>query len=111
MMGTRVEVRQQAPAVCWESIVMLAICLVDAISTMLLVGAHKIVEANPIMARCLQQGPMVFFTAKMSIVILLIATAEYYRRSNPTFVSRVLKFGIGAYLLIYVSAVLAVNCF
>lgn len=110
MIGTRVEARQPVPAISWESIVLFLICLGDAMSTAILASSHKIVEANPLMARCLQHGTFTFLAVKMSTVVVLLLMAEYHRRSNPEFVKGALRIGIAAYTALYVSLVFAVNC-
>lgn len=93
----------------WESLVIFAICLADTLSTLMLYMSHRIVEANPLMARCLQSGTTNFCMVKMFSVLFLIGIAEWHRQRNPDFVQKALRSGIVGYTIIYVCSVIAVN--
>lgn len=93
----------------WESIVIALICSLDLLSTLWLLGIGWATEANPLMARLLDHSVWLFCGVKMGTVFLLIAVAEWYRKYNPAFVRRMMRFSITAYLALYVALVLRIN--
>ena len=92
-----------------ESLALVAICVVDTFLTVVLVGSGLASEANPLMARCLDQGFFFFCVVKLAAVALAVVAAESYRRRNPLFVRRALQMTITAYIGIYLTLFLAVN--
>jgi hypothetical protein len=92
-----------------ESLVLISICLADAVLTIILVSLGLAVEANPLMARCLQYGVAAFFLAKMATTMPVVALAEWYRKQNPEFVKKTLQMGIAIYIGLYIVAVFIVN--
>ena len=92
-----------------ESFVLFAICFVDTLLTVVLVSAGLAQEANPLMARCLDQGYTFFCAVKLVGVALTIALAEAYRRRRPEFVKRLMRTAITLYVGAYVVVFVAVN--
>lgn len=88
---------------------LIAICLADTLSTMILVALGLAVEANPIMAHCLSYGFGAFCFVKMSTAFVAVLSAELYRRHNPSFVRFAMRTCIVAYLALYVAGVITVN--
>lgn len=94
-----------------ESIWLTAVCLVDAVLTIILVALGIAQEANPLMNYWMQRSLALFFIVKMATVLLAIIAAEYYKRYNPVFVKRVLTLAVFAYIGIYVIGITMVNLF
>jgi len=92
-----------------ESLVLIAICILDTAITAVLVATGRAEEANPLMAQCLRQGIAHFCLVKALTVLPLIVVAESYRRQNPVFVKKVIRIGIGVYLGLYFGLLAVVN--
>lgn len=92
-----------------ESLILLAICLVDALLSIVLLATGLAEEANPLMAACLDHGFAVFYLVKMASVVPAVVVAELYRRRNPVFIRRLLRGAIVAYITLYFSLLFAVN--
>jgi membrane-bound metal-dependent hydrolase YbcI (DUF457 family) len=89
--------------------VLLAICLVDLVTTVIAVGLWGVEEANPFMAFFLDKGLAVFCAAKLTSFIPAVLVLEWYRRRNPRFVSTILKGAVAAYATLYIVLFWAVN--
>lgn len=96
-------------AISRESVFLFAVCMADMVLTVMLVAMGLAREANPLMAKCLEHGYVVFCLVKISTALLAIGAAERYRRHNPLFVKRVLQAATIAYLGLYFSLLLAIN--
>jgi hypothetical protein len=105
----RSEVDSMKLSISRESLALVAICVVDTFLTVALVGSGLATEANPLMARCLDQGFFFFCVVKLAAVVLAVVAAESYRRRNPLFVRRALQTTITAYIGIYLTLFLAIN--
>ncbi len=92
-----------------ESLVILAICTLDLLSTVWLLSVGRATEANPLMAALLRHSLALFCIVKMGTVISLIAATEWYRRYNPRFVRSAMRTAIAGYLAIYLVLVLTIN--
>jgi hypothetical protein len=102
-------VSRTGTAISAESIVLMAICIVDLASTMWLLAAGLATEGNPLMAHLLSHSPLLFCTVKMGTVTCLVVVTEWYKRSNPAFARNVLRVAIVLYLVLYVTLVFAIN--
>ena len=107
--GLRSDVSSMKLSISRESLALVAICVVDTFLTVALVGSGLATEANPLMARCLDQGFFLFCVVKLATVALAVIAAESYRRRNPLFVRRALQTTITAYIGIYLTLFLAIN--
>ncbi|BCW99562.1 MAG: DUF5658 family protein [Armatimonadota bacterium] len=94
---------------CPESVMLVLICVADAVSTLFLVGRGLATEANPLMAWCLERGALVFLTVKAASFAPFVAMCEIYRRRNPVTGRLFIRVGFWAYLLAYLLLVLVVN--
>lgn len=92
-----------------ESSCLIAICLLDTLLTIVFVALGIATEANPLMRFWLEQGYFAFALVKMGTLVPVILLAERHRRRNPVFVTKVLRFGIVAYLGIYFVTLVTVN--
>ena len=92
-----------------DSLILIAICLLDTAITAVLVGTGRAVEANPLMARCINRGLGHFCLAKLLTVAPFVIVTEWYRRQNPAFVKKVIWVGIAAYVGLYFGLLAVVN--
>lgn len=100
---------QTETAVSFESITVLAICLLDLLSTIWLIAAGLATEANPMMASLMKHSLVLFCGVKMGTALCLVALTEWYRRYNPVFVRKVMRTAIAAYLMLYIVLVFSIN--
>lgn len=87
----------------WGLILLVA---ADAFSTYWLITQGYATEFNPIMDWLIQVSWGAFFAVKFLTLGMAVGLAEWYRRRNPQFVRRWLRFGAVAYLTIWVGGVL-----
>ncbi len=92
-----------------ESKVLIVICLLDLISTLLLLSRGLAFEGNPLMSFYLRFGVWVFVVIKLGLVVLPIFIAEWSLRYRPQFVRLMLRTAIAAYLGLYLVVFMSVN--
>jgi hypothetical protein len=63
------------------------------------IGAAK--EANPMLARCLQQGDGMFIFTKVLSFFPMLCLCAWYRMKQPKFVAQALRIALIAYITIY----------
>jgi len=97
--------------VLWESVALSLICLADAAWTVLTVRAGLAKEANPLMAFFLAHGIAAFMAFKVVSFTPAVIAAEYLRFSNEQFAKLAVRFGLIAYLGVYVLGDLRLNHF
>lgn len=85
------------------------ICTLDLISTIWLITECGAQEANPMMARILEQGMVAFVAAKAMLVVIPLGVLEWARRRSDRFVRTVSRIGIAAYVLMYCAVVWRAN--
>lgn len=92
-----------------ESLVLVAICLADMLTTLycVLVGIAR--EQNPIMAACINRGPVMFVMVKMISFVPFVIAVELYRRKNPDFALKACRYAIFLYLTAYVAFTVGTN--
>lgn len=86
----------------------LGLCLLviaDALSTYWLITRGYATEFNPLMDWLIQVSWGAFFFVKFAILAMAVGVAEWYRRHNPRFVRRWVRFGTWAYLTLWVGGV------
>jgi hypothetical protein len=91
-------------------ILLLAVGLVDLLTTLFWLGTGRAIEVNPIMAAVLDTGVPLFVLVKLATLGAYIAVMEWYRRRrNPAFAEVVGNFTVLAYLGIYAISFCSVN--
>ncbi|GBC94050.1 hypothetical protein HRbin15_02556 [bacterium HR15] len=89
-----------------ESWVLIAICVIDALSTYWLITNGWATEFNPLMNWVLGFGWSAFFGVKGVTLLLAVGFMEWYRRHNPAFVRRWTRLCIGLYVSLWMAGVL-----
>lgn len=84
-----------------EALFLLAICLLDAVSSAWLFHHNLAVEANPLLLPFAQAGTMPFLLAKGATFVPALVAAEWYGRRRPEFVVPLLRMASILYLAIY----------
>lgn len=96
-------------AISAESLVLISVCLADMLSTMYFVGSGAAIEQNPIMAYFMDMGMGIFVIAKLFSFIPFIIAVEIYRRNNPSYAIKAIRFAIAAYLVVFIVFTLGCN--
>ena len=92
-----------------ESLVLVAICMMDMLSTLYFVLKGVATEQNPLMAACFTHSPGMFVMVKMISFVPFIVAIEMYRRKNPGFALKACRCAIALYLVTYVTMTLGTN--
>lgn len=92
-----------------ESLILIAIGMLDLVITLALLGHGRAVEGNPIMAYYLQFGVGAFVLAKLALLFLPIFIAEWSKRYKPRFVRLMMRGAITAYVGVYLILFVSVN--
>lgn len=92
-----------------ESLILILIGAVDAVSTIIFVSLGWASEFNPIMAWCLNQSAVLFLVAKMATVAPFVVMCEVYRQREPVRGRAALRLAIAAYVILYLVTLAAVN--
>jgi hypothetical protein len=92
-----------------ETIVLVSICFIDMIQTLIVVGAGKAVEANPVLASAMAYSPWAFVLLKTVSFAAPLTAVELLRPLSPNFVRRALRIGAVGYLLVYLLGSLHIN--
>jgi hypothetical protein len=85
------------------------IALFDLLSTLYLMRAGVVVEANPILAPYAAVSPAAFVVAKVLLTIPQLVLLECIARRYPKIVRHYGRLGIAAYALVYVAGSLLIN--
>lgn len=92
-----------------ESMVLMAICVLDLASTLILLNARQATEGNPLMSFYLKYGVGTFVLMKLTLVLLPIFIAEWSRQYRPRFVRFMLRAAIVGYLGTYLLLFMTIN--
>ncbi len=92
-----------------ESMVLIAICAADLLSTLFLLQSHGAREGNPLMAFYLRYGVGTFVMMKLTLMILPVFIAEWSKQYRPRFVRLMLRTAIVTYVGTYMLLFLTVN--
>lgn len=92
-----------------ESLVLIAICTADLITTLLLMGTYGADEGNPLMGFYLRYGIGTFVMVKVSLTFLPIFIAEWGKQYKPRFVRNILRATIVTYLGLYLIVFVGLN--
>lgn len=85
-----------------ESLILIAIGLVDLWFTLQLIAGRHATEGNPLMAYYLQFGIGAFVIVKLVLLLLPVFVAEWSKLYKPKFVKWMLRGAIAVYLGTYV---------
>ena len=91
----------------WDSAALLAICLLDMLTTLYWVHTHQAVEANPVMAYFLHRGDAAFCVAKLACVVPFVVLATCYRRRRPRLIAIALRTTLILFIGIYIGCIAA----
>ncbi len=92
-----------------ESQILIALCVLDLATTLVLLRTDRATEGNPIMAFYLRYGVGTFVLAKLSLIFLPVFIAEWSRQYRPRFVKLMLRGAIATYAGIYLMLFLTIN--
>lgn len=92
-----------------ESLVLIAVCTADMLSTLFLVLKGLAIEVNPLMAACINHGPGVFVLVKVASFVPFVVAVELYRRRNSEFARAACRCAIALYLITFTALTLGVN--
>jgi len=84
-----------------ETLILGSICMLDMLSTVWLIHNGLAREGNPVMDFYVQRSLVGFAIVKSLLIVAPLTALELMRQKNPVFVTRVLRLGIAAYLLVY----------
>jgi hypothetical protein len=88
-----------------ETLLLLAICLLDAVSSAVLFHRGMAVEANPLLRPFAEAGPLSLICVKMAWTVAALAILESYRQRHPDMVTPLIRLGSAAYVTIYAALV------
>lgn len=92
-----------------ESLILVAICLADMLSTLYFVMSGAATEQNPIMAACINHSPVMFVLVKIASFVPFVIAVELYRRKNPDFATKACRCAIVLYVVSFVALTLKTN--
>jgi len=92
-----------------ESLLLILICLADALSTFWLIEGGLAGEMNPVMDWVLSFGWFAFFAVKVATVVLAVGFAEFVRRRDPGFAQRWMRLAVWLYVSVWTIGVLFGN--
>lgn len=92
-----------------DSLVLVAICLLDMFSTLFFVLKGIGVEQNPIMAVCMNHSPLTFVLVKLASFVPFVIAVELYRRKDPVFARFACRCAIVLYLVTFTVLTLKTN--
>jgi hypothetical protein len=83
------------------TVLLLAICFADMLSSAYLFHFNLASEANPLLRPYAEAGMFSFITAKSLTFLPALGIAEWYRQRRPEFVTPLLRWAAVLYLGIY----------
>jgi Domain of unknown function (DUF5658) len=92
---------QSGERVSRETMCLLAICLLDTISSALLFRAGYAVEGNPLLQPYAQAGVLPFVVMKTALFLPALALLESFSRRRPTFIRPLMRWGAVLYAGLY----------
>ncbi len=92
-----------------ESLVLVAICLIDMFSTLFFVLRGIGAEQNPIMAACINHSPVTFVLVKLASFVPFVVAVELYRRKDPNFARLACRCAIALYVVTFIVLTLQTN--
>jgi len=95
--------------VTWETLTIAGICFVDMAWTILAIELGLARESNPIIGSLLKFGVIWFAVGKMLSFLLPLTGLEILRERIPLFVQTSMRFGLFAYVMVYIVGSLHVH--
>jgi len=92
-----------------ESMVLIALCVVDLAATLFLLRTTGAQEGNPLMAFYLRYGVGTFVLMKLTLIFLPVFIAEWSKQYRPKFVRFMLRAAILTYAGMYLVLFLTIN--
>ena len=92
-----------------ESIILVAICLADMLSSLYLIAIGVASEQNPLMAACLNHSPAMFILVKIASFVPFVIAVEIYRTKSPVFARAAVRCAIALYIVTFVALTLGTN--
>ena len=92
-----------------ESLILVAICVADMLTTLFLVIQGRAVEQNPLMSACINHSPATFVLVKTASFVPFVVAVELYKRKNPGFARAACRFAIALYLLAFIALTVGTN--
>ncbi len=92
-----------------ESMILIALCVVDLVSTLILLRTNAAREGNPLMAFYLRYGVGTFVLMKLTLIFLPVFVAEWSKQYRPRFVRTMLRAAIVTYAAMYLVLFLTIN--
>ena len=92
-----------------ESMVLIALCVVDLASTLFLLQTRGAREGNPLMSFYLRYGVGTFVLMKLTLIFLPVFIAEWSKQYRPRFVRFMLRIAIATYAGTYLVLFLTIN--
>lgn len=86
---------------CPETGILLAICLLDMLSSAVLFHHGMAREANPLLRSAAEAGTLPFIMAKSATFVPALVAAEWYRRRRPAFIVPLIRWAGIAYASVY----------
>ena len=86
---------------CPETAILLAVCLLDMLSSAVWFHHGMASEANPLLRTAAQAGTLPFIAAKTMTFLPALVAAEWYRRRRPAFVVPLVRWAGIAYVSVY----------
>lgn len=84
-----------------EALFVLAVCLLDMLSSAWLFHHGLATEANPLLRPFAEAGIVPFMWAKLLTFVPAVGAAEWYRRRRPEFVIPLLRWAGAGYVATY----------
>jgi uncharacterized protein DUF5658 len=88
-----------------EGVAIAFICLLDLLTTLYWVSQGQAREGNPVLAFFLDQGMVPFIVAKLTTFVPALIVAEWYHPRNPRLITRVMRWVIVGYFVLYIAGV------
>lgn len=100
---------KRAHGILFTDAALVAVGLLDLVTTLVWFRNGCAVEANPVMAALLHAGLPTFVTVKVFTLVAYVAAVAWYRHRNATFCRTVSNFTLFAYLFLYATSFWCVN--
>jgi hypothetical protein len=84
-----------------EALFLLAVCMVDMLTSAWLFHHQLAVEGNPLLVQYAEAGTLPFLSAKTMTFLPALVIGEWYGRRRPELVRPLLRWAAVLYLVIY----------
>jgi hypothetical protein len=90
-----------------ELVLLMAVGVIDLLSTVILYCMGLVVELNPLMRPLLEASPWLFSIVKLATLFVAYVAMQAYRKHDETFVRRAALGGATAYIIVWSACTLA----